>query len=77
MLTTFLQAESVNHDELLECVMGALTDEAIRADLVHVYNKILAGTTELRVSHGKLFAWVAIDKIMAALVAEADRRGLV
>lgn len=77
MLTTFLQAESVNHDELLECVIKARTDKEIRATLVRVYNSILAGETELRVSHGKLFAWVAMDKIMAALVAEAKRRGLV
>lgn len=77
MLTTFLQAESVNHDALLECAMEASTDKALRAALVHVYNSILAGKTELRVSHRELFAWVAIDKIMSALVAEADRRGLV
>lgn len=77
MLTTFLQAESVNHDDLLECAVKALTDKALRAGLVHVYNNILAGETELRVSHRELFAWVAIDKIMAALVAEAKRRELV
>lgn len=77
MATAFLQAESVNHDELLECVIKARTDKEIRASLAYVYNAILAGKTELRVSHRALFAWVAIDKIMAALVAEADRRGLV